>query len=112
MSPTATPKKNRKSTCPIARALEVIGDRWTLLILRDLFNGHTRYKEFIASPEKISTNILANRLANLCRLNLIENYWDESTGKHGAYRLTETGQTLEPVLKSIGAWGNDRARSF
>ena len=56
---------SRRSSCPVSCALDLLGDRWTLLVIRDLFRGFTRFGEFLASPERIPTNILADRLKRL-----------------------------------------------
>src|ERR671916_2191665 len=61
----------RRSACPVACALDVVGDRWTLLVIRDLLAGKSRYGDFLASPEKIPTNILADRLKRLEREGLV-----------------------------------------
>jgi DNA-binding HxlR family transcriptional regulator len=95
----------KRSTCPVANTLDEIGDRWTLLIIRDMFAGKHRYEEFLESDEKISTNILADRLKRLEQLCLITK---EPYGSHPnrmQYELTERGRSLEPVLDAIAAWG-------
>ncbi len=96
----------KRSTCPIANTLDEIGDRWTLLIIRDMyFVGKQRFEEFLESDEKISTNILADRLKRLEQLELITK---EPYGSHPhrmSYRLTERGCTLGPVLEAIVHWG-------
>src|SRR2546428_10429821 len=61
----AEPRRQRRSNCPVACTLDLVGDRWTLLIVRDLLAGKTRYGEFVTSPEKIPTNLLAERLKRL-----------------------------------------------
>jgi len=66
--------ENRRSVCPVACTLDLFGDKWTLLIVRDLLSGKSHFKEFLASPEKIATNILAERLARLASNGLIERY--------------------------------------
>lgn len=58
-------RSEKRSPCPIAGVLDILGDRWTLLVVRDLFCGKSQYKDFAASPEKIATNILADRLHRL-----------------------------------------------
>jgi DNA-binding HxlR family transcriptional regulator len=63
--------KNKRSTCPVSTALEIIGDQWSLIIVRDLFLERTTFSDFRNSPEKISTNILSNRLRKLQDLDLI-----------------------------------------
>jgi DNA-binding HxlR family transcriptional regulator len=96
---------NSRSICPIASTLEIIGDRWTLLIIRDLMAGRSHFKEFECSPEKISTNILADRLSKLVGWGLIEKFSSSEVLGRQAYRLTALGETLRPVLEEISDWG-------
>lgn len=92
-----------RSNCPVANALELFGDRWTLLIIRDLLLGKNHYKEFAASPERISTNILADRLRNLQKAEIVVK--ESAPGRGGrVYRLTPKGEELRPVLKALSAW--------
>lgn len=95
----------RRSPCPIACTLDVVGDRWTLVVVRDLFAGKTHYHEFAASPERIATNILADRLARLTKAGVVKAA--KSTVREGsqAYSLTEKGRALYPVLEAVAAWG-------
>jgi DNA-binding HxlR family transcriptional regulator len=95
----------RRSPCPVASALDIIGDRWTLLIVRDLFFGRTRFKDFAASPEGIPTNILTDRLQRLLERRIIEQTPAADGTKRLAYRLTEKGKALGPVLKAMRSWG-------
>ena len=95
----------RRSPCPVACSLDLFGDRWTLLIVRDLFLGRARFKDFAASPEGIPTNILTERLERLLAHGIIEQIPAEDGTKRLAYRLTEKGKTLGPVLKSMRDWG-------
>jgi DNA-binding HxlR family transcriptional regulator len=95
----------RRSPCPVACSLDIFGDRWTLLIIRDLFLGRSRYKDFAASPEGIPTNILAERLERLLEHGVIEQIPAEDGTKRLAYRLTEKGKDLQSVLKAIRDWG-------
>jgi DNA-binding HxlR family transcriptional regulator len=96
-----------RSNCPIACTLDLIGDRWTLLVLRDLFLGKTRYDEFLASPEKIATNILADRLRRLETLGMLQKQPYGSHRKRMEYRLTGRGRSLLPVLQAIVSWGQE-----
>jgi DNA-binding HxlR family transcriptional regulator len=89
----------------VACALDIIGDRWTLLVIRDLFHGRTRFKDFAASPEGIPTNILAERLERLLRHKIIEQTPAEDGTKRLAYGLTKKGRELGPILKSMRDWG-------
>ena len=95
----------RRSPCPIACVLDVIGDKWTLLIIRDLAFGKSLFKEFTASPEKIATNILTDRLNRLVEHGLVEKFPAPNQTGREAYRLTEKGNSLMPVLSSVAEWG-------
>jgi DNA-binding HxlR family transcriptional regulator len=95
----------RRSSCPVACSLDIFGDRWTLLIVRDLFYGRARFKDFTASPEGIPTNILADRLERLQANGVAEQIPAEDGTKRLAYRLTEKGKALGPVLKAVRDWG-------
>ena len=95
----------RRSNCAVACSLDIFGDRWTLLIIRDLFYGRSRFKDFTASPEGIPTNILTDRLDRLQVHGIIEQIPAEDGTKHLAYRLTEKGRALGPILRSIRDWG-------
>jgi DNA-binding HxlR family transcriptional regulator len=95
----------RRSVCPLACSLDIFGDRWTLLVIRDLFFGRTRFKDFTASPENIPTNILAERLERLLAHGIVEQIPAEDGTKRLAYRLTDKGKELGPVLKAMRDWG-------
>jgi len=95
----------RRSICPIACTLDIIGDKWTLLVIRDLTLGRSHFKQFLESPERIATNILADRLAKLVQSGLVEKYPSTDVPGRDAYRLTEKGVSLRPILKSIVVWG-------
>jgi DNA-binding HxlR family transcriptional regulator len=99
--------KSKRSPCPIACTLDIIGDKWTLLVIRDLFLGRKHFKEFAQSPEKIATNILSNRLARLVESGIAERYPSEQHLGRDAYRLTPKGRSLGPVLKSVAKWGTE-----
>src|SRR5438477_2426160 len=94
-----------RSPCPVAFSLDIFGDRWTLLVIRDLFFGRTRFKEFAASPEGIPTNILTDRLERLLARGIIEQIPAEDGTKRMAYRLTKKGKALGPVLRAMRDWG-------
>ena len=83
----------------------MIGDRWTLLIIRDLLAGKTRYGEFAASAEKIPTNILADRLKRLEHERLIERVPYSQRPRRDGYRLTPEGRRLGPVVGALATWG-------
>jgi DNA-binding HxlR family transcriptional regulator len=95
----------RRSPCPVAYSLDIFGDRWTLLVIRDLFSGRTRFKEFVASPEGIPTNILTERLERLLTRGIIEQIPAEDGTKRLAYRLTKKGKALGRVLRAMRDWG-------
>jgi DNA-binding HxlR family transcriptional regulator len=95
----------KRSPCPVAFSLDIFGDRWTLLVIRDLFFGRTRFKEFAASPEGIPTNILTDRLERLLARGIIEQIPAEDGTKRMAYRLTKKGKALGPVLRAMRDWG-------
>ena len=95
----------KRSPCPVAYSLDIFGDRWTLLVIRDLFYGRTRFREFAASPEGIPTNILADRLERLLARGVIEQMPAEDGTKRLAYRLTKKGKALGPILKAMRDWG-------
>jgi DNA-binding HxlR family transcriptional regulator len=95
----------RRSPCPIASGLDVFGDRWTLLVIRDLSLGKSRFKEFAASPERIPTNILSDRLERLLKHQIVHQVKPDDGSKHLAYRLTAKGEALRPVLETVRDWG-------
>jgi len=96
-----------KSGCPINLTLEVVGDRWSLLIIRDMMFGNRRhYRELLAgSEEGISSNILADRLKMLTERGIITKVDDPTHKQKTIYSLTEQGIELLPVLAQMGAWG-------
>jgi DNA-binding HxlR family transcriptional regulator len=96
-----------KSGCPINLTLEVLGDRWSLLIIRDMMFGNRRhYRELLAgSQEGISSNILADRLRMLTERGIITKVDDPTHKQKAIYSLTEQGIELLPVLAQMGAWG-------
>ena len=92
-------RKRRRSDCPIHFALEVFGDAWTLLVVRDLmFKGRGTYSEFLRAEEGIATNILADRLARLEADGIVAH------GPAGRYQLTPKGADLLPILLEIIRW--------
>ena len=99
-------KSERRSLCPIASTLEIVGDRWTLVILRDMINGKKRYSEFLDSPERITTNVLATRLAQMAQAGLVTRRPYQPKPKRYEYVLTHKGRMMQPVLQSICIWGN------
>ena len=95
----------RRSPCPVACMLDLVGDRWTLLVVRDLACGKKSFRDFLRSPEKVATNILTDRLNRLVEHGLVERYLPEEANVREAYRLTEKGKTLIPVLQVMVQWG-------
>lgn len=97
--------RGRRSDCPINFAVEVLGDRWSLLILRDIvFWGKRTYGELLGSDERIATNILASRLRHLEKEGLIERSSDLHDRRKDRYDLTESGIALIPVLVELTCW--------
>lgn len=97
--------RSRRSPCPIACSLDLLGDRWTLLVVRDLLLGRSHFKEFLASPEGIATNVLAERLARLVAAGLAERRPSAQHPGRDAYGLTPKGRALRPVIGAITKWG-------
>ena len=96
----------RRSDCPLNTTLEVLGDRWSLLVVRDLmFKGRTTYKDFLDGGEGIATNVLADRLRRLQAEGLIEKGRDAADARRSTYRLTPKGLALAPVLVEMIVWG-------
>ena len=98
-------REKRRSDCPINYDLELFGDRWTLLIIRDLmFKGKQYYGEFLRSEEKIATNILANRLEMMEEAGIIQRRADPNHALKVVYKLTERGVDLVPLLIEVIKW--------
>ncbi len=96
-------EEDRRSDCPLSCSLELIGDKWSLLIIRDMvFFGKSTYNEFLDSGEKISTNILNDRLVKLTEVGLIT---FSGTAKRKKYALTKMGHDLKPILDAVGTFG-------
>jgi DNA-binding HxlR family transcriptional regulator len=98
------PKPARRSPCPVSCALDLLGDRWTLLVTRDLLLGHTRFKDFLSGPEGIPTNILTDRLNRLKDDGVVEQAAIDG-GKRQSYRLTPKGEALRPIVRALRDWG-------
>ncbi|HKO30259.1 MAG TPA: helix-turn-helix domain-containing protein [Nitrospiraceae bacterium] len=97
--------KFERSSCPITTVLDILGDKWTLLVVRDLVLGKRRYQEFLSSPEEIASNILANRLKRLQAGGLVSRHAYQQNPTRYEYLLTKKGKGLEPVLEAIIVWG-------
>lgn len=101
------PASEPRSYCPINLSLELFGDTWTLLVLRDMmFGGKRHFRELLQSDERISSNILADRLARLVEHGLLTKADDPTHKQKAIYSLTEKAITLLPVIVQIGAWGS------
>ncbi|BCH29470.1 transcriptional regulator [Mesorhizobium sp. L-8-10] len=95
-----------RSGCPINLSLEVFGDKWSLLILRDMiFGGKRHFRELLRSEEGISSNILADRMKSLVELGLLTKADDPTHKQKAIYSLTEMAISLVPVFAQLGAWG-------
>jgi DNA-binding HxlR family transcriptional regulator len=97
---------DHRSGCPINLSLEVFGDKWSLLIIRDMiFGGKRHFRELLRSQEGISTNILADRLKTLVEIGMLTKADDPSHKQKAIYSLTEMAIALVPIMAHLGAWG-------
>lgn len=94
-----------RSRCPVACSLDIVGDRWTLLVVRDLMDGRRRYGDLLRSPERIPTNILAERLKRLEREGLIQRIPYSDHPPRAEYELTAEGRELGQALDALARWG-------
>jgi DNA-binding HxlR family transcriptional regulator len=94
-----------RSNCPVACLLDVLGDKWTLLVVRDLLLGKSRYGEFLESPEAIPTNLLADRLKRLEEEGIVEKREYQQHPPRYEYVLTSKGRDLGPVVIECVRWG-------
>jgi DNA-binding HxlR family transcriptional regulator len=97
--------RTRRSRCPVACTLDVLGDKWSLLVVRDVVRGKRRYAEFLDSPEGIPTNILADRLKRLTTLGVISSRRYSHHPPRLEYVLTSKGEELRPILRAMVDWG-------
>jgi DNA-binding HxlR family transcriptional regulator len=104
------PKKasgQRRSRCPLNASIEMLGDRWSLLIIRDMMlRGAQTFKDFLACDEGIATNVLADRLRKLIAYGILTAEPDPSDGRKHIYRLTAKGIDLAPVLTEMVLWAS------
>src|ERR1700761_1616213 len=96
-----------RSTCPISSTLDLIGDKWTMLIVRDLLLGARYSDELLSSREGIATNILSSRLKSLVEHGLVTSTPDKEDRRRVRYRLTKRGETLRSVARAMADWGLD-----
>ena len=96
----------KRSSCPAACALDLAGDKWTLLVVRDLLRGRSTYSELAESPEGIPTNILADRLRRMEESGLIKARPYQKRPVRYAYSLTAKGRGLSEVLAAVARWGH------
>jgi len=110
----ASPAKKRQTGCPIAFGLDVFGDRWSLLVIRDLMLNHRKtYREFLEAGEGVATNILADRLKHLEAEGIIAKSRNPDNRRSFLYTLTEKGRDLAPIIIEIVQWsGKYDARDF
>lgn len=94
-----------RSPCPVACALDIVGDRWTLLVVRDLLGGKRRYGDLLRSPERVPTNILAERLRRLEGAGLLRRVPYSEHPPRDEYELTDAGQGLGETIAALGQWG-------
>lgn len=108
----AAPRRQPRSGCPISMALELLGDAWSLLIVRDLmFKDRRTYNDFLESGEGIASNVLADRLRKLQAANIIEKRRDQVDARRFVYRLTAKGIDLAPVLVELVIWSARHAQT-
>ena len=100
------PLRPARSGCPIATTLDLVGDRWSLVIIRDMLIGKKRFGEFMTSPEGITTNILADRLKRMENSGLVARRPYQNRPPRHEYSLTPRGDALLPVLQAICRWAN------
>lgn len=105
MQVTKKSKPKFRSICPIASTLDLIGDKWSLLVVRDLLHGKATYGELASSPERIPTNILADRLKRLENAGLIVSSAYQEKPVRYAYSLSAKGEALGDVLLALVRWG-------
>ena len=100
------PDHIRRSSCPVSCALDILGDRWTLLVIRDiLFKQKRHFGDFLTSPEKIASNILSDRLKKLEDCDIVLRRPDPANARRIIYTLTEKGFDLVPAILELLRWG-------
>ena len=102
-----------RSDCPVTSAIDILGDKWTLVIVRDLLIvGKKTFKDFSDSDEKIASNILASRLKHLERYGIVTKSKLPNNKKTIVYKLTEKGVALAPIVAEIILWSDANIREF
>ena len=99
------PAGSRRSRCPVSCTLDVLGDKWSLLVVRDVMRGKRRYADFLGSSEGIPTNILAERLKRLTATGVIRARRYSDHPPRVEYTLTPKGEDLRPVMRAMVEWG-------
>lgn len=102
--PTRSQAAARRSSCPIATSLDLLGDRWSLVVVRDLLRGCRTYGDLLNAPEGIPTNILADRLRRLEESGVVTRKPYQTNPPRYEYELTVKGRDLKPVLGALGKW--------
>ncbi len=95
-----------RSSCPIASTLDIVGDKWSLVLVRDLLTGKQRFNQFCDSPEGVPTNLLAARLRKLEAQGIVVKQPYQTRPVRYAYTLTPAGRALLPVLQEMSRWAN------
>ncbi|SEO46209.1 helix-turn-helix domain-containing protein [Nitrosovibrio sp. Nv6] len=96
----------KRSSCPVSCALDVLGDKWSLLVIRDIMFMRKQYfRDFLTSPEKIASNILSDRLKKLEESNIVLRQRDPVNARRVIYTLTEKGLDLSPAIQELLRWG-------
>ena len=105
MSPVKETAGFARSNCAVASTLDIVGDKWSLLVIRDLFAGKSTYGELLAADERMPTNILADRLRRLEESGIIEKNAYQERPVRFAYTLTPKGRDMGEILIAIVRWG-------
>lgn len=100
-------QKRYEQACPVARTLDLVGDRWTMLIVRDLFLGRRRFNEILGSSQGMPPKLLSQRLKFLIENGFVAREVYKEFPPRSEYALTERGRSLFPILKALGDWGLD-----
>ena len=93
-----------RSGCPMSNALDIVGDKWSLIVIRDMLGGKTTFKDFMNGPEKIASNILSQRLKWLKNHQILDYRYRKDNKKEKCYYLTDKGIDLYPVMSEMMLW--------